>query len=845
MHSVRTRAPSLPWLGPLLVAVLATLAAAHASAAPEAFQIGPDRIAELPGGKEADGIVGDFLLRNSQVEAVIGHGRSDRKPNLFVHYDGTPTPGCLYDLALRGRNNDQLTYFAPSNLRGEVSHVRILEDGRDSEAAVEVFVSSALNQGLQVRHRYRLREGWPGLLIVTSLRNESSRVLRFDPADRWAPLVGVQTVLGYSVGDAVDPADKTGYAFRWLETEGFVPPPESIELAPGAELTYARAIAVAESPAAALGRLASFLEGTSRVRGTLRDDQGLAVTTARLEIQIGDRKLAAYPDARGNLDFPLPFGEFPVRIADAGRSELTAKLVVQPDRESRLDLTLGPQSRLAFDIRDAEGRSIPCKAQFLGTQGTPSPHLGPANRAHGCLDQFQSATGRFVVPVPPGTYDLVVTRGPEYSHLRIPVRLLAGETVPVTGRLTRLVDTRGWISTDFHNHTTESGDNTTAVDDRLVNLAAEHVEFAPATEHNRIFDWAPHLTRLGLEDQVATVPGIELTGSGAHLNAFPFQPHPRTQNGGGPNWHRDPRINAIVLRDYQNHEPSRWVQINHPDLIENWVDRDGDGRADGGYLGLTPLLDAAETWGLGILTNTPYLLARTPNGKDAVYPQREFVWLQLLNQGHRLPCVAVSDAHGIHGAGVGGWRTYVRCSTDDPARVDWREIARNARSGRSFVTTGPFLEVVTEDGTGPGGTTRASAGVHLRVRVQCTDWIRIDRVQVLVNGRQPAKLNFTRASHPDAFRDGVVQFDRDIGVPLSQDAHLVVVALGEHSNLATGFGTSAQAAWKPCAYHNPIYVDIDGDGWQPNHDTLGWELPVRRIDPDEVRRLIDEHAGRR
>jgi hypothetical protein len=277
-------------------------------------------------------------------------------------------------------------------------------------------------------------------------------------------------------------------------------------------------------------------------------------------------------------------------------------------------------------------------------------------------------------------------------------------------------------------------------------------------------------------------------------------------------------------------------------MIQNWVDRDDDGRADGGYVGLTPLLDAAETWGLGILSGVPYQLFRAANGKDAVGAQREFVWLQLLNQGHRLACVAVSDAHSVHGSGTGGWRTYVRSSTDDPARIDWKEIVRNAKAGRTLVTTGPFLEVTTEDGTGPGGSTRAHAGVRLHVKVQCSDWLRIDRVQVLINGRPSPRLNFTRATHPDYFHDGTVQFERDLGVPLAEDAHLIVVALGEHSDLGVGFGTSGQSRWKPCAYHNPIYVDLDGQGWKPNGDTLGWELPVRRVDPEEVRLLLESRA---
>ena len=40
-------------------------------AAVEAFEIGPDNVDQLPKGKEADGIIGDFVLRNSHITAVI------------------------------------------------------------------------------------------------------------------------------------------------------------------------------------------------------------------------------------------------------------------------------------------------------------------------------------------------------------------------------------------------------------------------------------------------------------------------------------------------------------------------------------------------------------------------------------------------------------------------------------------------------------------------------------------------------------------------------------------------------------------------------------------------------
>ena len=46
-----------------------------------------------------------------------------------------------------------------------------------------------------------------------------------------------------------------------------------------------------------------------------------------------------------------------------------------------------------------------------------------------------------------------------------------------------------------------------------------------------MFDWTPTIRALGLEKFMSTVPGIELTGSGAHFNAFPLTIDPAQVNG--------------------------------------------------------------------------------------------------------------------------------------------------------------------------------------------------------------------------------------------------------------------------------------------------------------------------
>ena len=67
---------------------------------------------------------------------------------------------------------------------------------------------------------------------------------------------------------------------------------------------------------------------------------------------------------------------------------------------------------------------------------------------------------------------------------------------------------------------------------------------------------------------------------------------------------------------------------------------------------------------------------------------------------------------------------------------------------------------------------------------------------------------------------------------------LIVVAIGEKQTLQRGFGTSTQASIQPCAYNNPIYIDVDGGGFEPNYDTLGFELPVSKLSVDKVEALL-------
>lgn len=834
-----------------LAAVLALFVSTPNSfAKPEAFEIGPNNLKELPGGKEADGIRGDFVLRNDKIEAVISANKHLRRANMSTFYGANGvTPGNLYDLTLRGENNDQIVIFTPSGQQGPVSYVRVLKDGGDGEAVVETVVTAANNNGLFKRHEYRVRDGWQGVLIVTTYRNEGKGTPKGSIADRWTRFDRTGTFAGIRWADAIDPAHKAGYAFGWYSGDGFDAPGKEVTIKPGQEVSFARFLAVGRSPAEAVGVVAEF-QGvkTAQVFASIESNAGDPIPSGKLEFTQNKSSITAYPGANGKMQFRLPLGTYSYQASDIGRGSVgsPALRLAKAGVNVPMTLKLPNASAIEFDIRNGAGKEMPCKAQFLAVNGTKTPNLGPDWRAHGCKDQYFSEKGHFRVQLDPGEYDVIVTRGIEYTHLKRRIKLEKGKTVKVTGALKRVVDTTGWVSTDYHNHSTPSGDNVCGTDDRIISLAVEHVEFAPTTEHNRLYDWLPHIKKLGLEDELKTVPGMELTGSGAHFNSFPFKPDPYAQDGGAPVHERDPRLNAINLANWQSPEPARWIQINHPDMVFNFTDRDGDGRKDGGFLGLGNLIDGIETENYSastILSGVPYSVSLY-RGQQRVRIQRQFVWLQLLNQGAPYVGVAVCDAHRVHGNGVGGWRTYVPSKTDNPPEIDWKENSRHTKEGRSVLTTGPFLQVQTGDGTLPGGTTRAVGSVDLKIKVQCTDWIDINRIQILVNGRQLKSLNFTRKSHPSWFGNGVVKFDRSINVPVSEDSHLIVVAVGEGLDLKTGYGSSAQSRNEPIAYHNPIFVDADGSGFKPNGDTLGFPIPVGRISAAEAKAALELHKAR-
>jgi len=813
-----------------------------------------------PQGKEVDCILGDYVLRNELIVVVIARPVSGRNANMTVRDVG----GMIIDLTGREAQNDQLSSFYACG--GQVSF--------SPPAELAVYVSSAAGS--------RTRAGEPGLLDVEQVvRGETVELqLRSKPQAGKPevqltyslrdgdPYVGVTTVftntsdseIQWTLQDTIR-ADRT-FAFGtdkatrlfWAEDDWFrqaygivaqqyairrgtgrgvslqyVQGDErTVPLAPVASIELHRMVFPASSLLQVRG-IAGGLLGQPRrdVTFVVQDAWG-AVGHAKINLFANDQPYASgRTDSKGRLSCSLPSqGRHRVRVEALGRPAAEQELTA--DLSGDCVIELQPCGQVAASITNEDGGPIPCKVAFFGKDGTADPDFGPDSAAVGVKNLHYSHNGNFRREIAPGDYEVLISYGPEYDAVLCEITVEAGKETSLTATLRRTIDTRGWVSSDFHSHSSPSGDNTSDQLGRVLNLLCEHIEFAPCTEHNRIDTYVPHLERLGVQRQMATCCGLELTGGPLpvnHQNAFPLAHKPRTQDGGAPLTDVDPVVQIQRLAMWDDGS-DKLVQENHPMIPQIFGDRDLDGKPDGGFAKMFDFMDAIEV-------HPPATILLQPGTATFQEQKRNpiFHWMQLLNLGYRITGVVNTDAHyTFHDS---GWlRNWIKSPTDDPAAIDAMDIVHAAEAGNVVMSNGPFLEVrLTADNAdrsvvaGPGDSAYVPQGqATLHVRVQCANWLDINRVQVFINGRPSDDLNFTRRESADHFRNGVVKFEANLTLRLKSDAHVIVVAAGEGLQLGRVMGPRFGQDI-PIAVANPIFVDIDASGFQPNRDLLAVPLP--------------------
>jgi hypothetical protein len=806
----------------------------------------------LPQGKEVDGIYGDFALANDQIIAVIAHPKRGRNANMTVRDVG----GCLIDLTRRDRQSDQLSAFYPGAQLRDLKFAGIAVEAPEIYETAEldrVFVrarrvtlrllAAPREKEPDIEVSYTLEDGQPFLEVTTTFANRSSSPvdtelldsIRADrsferspetPADLfWA----YDKHFGQAYGVVADGHDVRGLnarqiLLRYRDRNGKV----AARLAPGETYRLTRRVI----PGANLfdvRRIANQLAGKTNhlIQLAVKDSAGHPLEEADVVLS-GDGKprLWGRTNEEGRLLLIPGEASGTLTVSALGNGSKAVPFGKEPPESLTVELPVA--GVVAARITDEKGNAIPCKVQFIGKDGTESPDFGPDSGESAIRNVYYSHDGRFRRTLAPGSYDVIVSYGTEYDAVFTHIGVDQGKETILEAKLIRTLKTNGWISADFHSHSSPSGDNTSSQLGRVLNLLCEQIEFAPCTEHNRLATYDPILKRLGAERRMGTCVGIELTGRPLplnHQNAFPMLLRPNIQDGGGPTSDDDPEIQIERLALWDGGS-EKLVQVNHPDIGWMFRDRNGDGEPDKGFSGMFGNMNIIEVHPLQPIFEQPTV---GTDGKARVSTITG--WLQLLNQGRRIPGVVNTDAHyNFHGSGF--LRSYLKSPTDDPAEIKTLDVVHAAERGHLVMTNGPFLEVKLRADNSPStevipGDDLAVPGgkVTLMVKVQCPNWFDIDRVQVFLNGRPNDALNFTRRSAPSRFSDSTMKFEQEIPIRLEKDTHVIVAVIGEQSKLGQVMGPEHSADC-PVAVSNPIYVDVDGGGFKANGDTLG-KLPVK------------------
>jgi hypothetical protein len=497
---------------------------------------------------------------------------------------------------------------------------------------------------------------------------------------------------------------------------------------------------------------------------------------AQLDVLRGDREAAAVAHAVGRA---TPDG---VEIVVEGEAEL--------------DLTVPPASGIHLEVTDGSGAPVPAVVELLWTSidapdaaipSTLREGLGVSGGGH--MAWAWTADGTIDLPAIPGTYTIRIGHSWRHDQQTLSDVVVAeGETWTGSVSLAEAVPRDGWLSLDPHLHGAPSFDGALSMEARLVACAATGVDLPVMTDHDRLADYRPLASALGLDGTMQVIQGVEVTTIlRGHFNLYPVEPQPEAVNGGAEPWWQTPNNTQDLFDRMRTRAgPDALTQINHP--------------RSPGMFGLAQLDPASGEPRSPELWSWDFELFELLNGGVEDLPSIRRDWFTLLNSGRPRVPVGASDSHYAY-IPCGHGRTDVWLGGDSVGEVDAAAIREALLAGHVIVAGGTTLRASLELGSEtllPGDVGVGAAG-ELVVTVQAPEWIEPGTLRVYRNGD---------VVHEELLAGpGPIWFDGRIAVDASADAWFAVEVEGTEP---------LGPLWRnftPYAMSNAFFVDVDGSGW--------------------------------
>ncbi len=450
-----------------------------------------------------------------------------------------------------------------------------------------------------------------------------------------------------------------------------------------------------------------------------------------------------------------------------------------------------------FEITDASTEKLtPAKLVVMQNE-EPFEHGLSSTDDLACRGHtIYSRTGKGSFQLPAGTYEIWFGKGMEYSVDVQKIVLDSRQNTTLKATLKRELNPEGYIGGDMHLHTfTFSGHGDANVEERLISCVAEGLEWAVATDHNAVLDYAPYMKKLGLENYMATAVGNEVSTPIGHFNTYPLASGSE-------------KVNAKISVGKELFEtirgqglPHTLIQINHP----RWVDSDFFNTK-----GLDPFYGMSKhpewDWDFDAfeVLNENFGIGwrDAPDNKFSVKQD----WFNMLNQGLKKTGLGNSDSHSVIAQIAGVPRNYIKSSTDNPSQIDNKEIIESIRNQQVSVARGLFVNLETVAGEGIGAKVNLEGErqeLTLNLTVQAASWITCHKAELIENGVVIKTFDIPESTSVDRLK-------KTLTLQPKKDSWYLLIAYGDVPMAPMVQGKEKPVL--PMGFTNPIWVDADGDG---------------------------------
>ncbi len=397
------------------------------------------------------------------------------------------------------------------------------------------------------------------------------------------------------------------------------------------------------------------------LRGSVSTRAGRELQTPVVVVERNGKPYAWTVGHGGKYRLRLPAGEYALYATGPGysRSEPVTVALRAASVQQRNFRDLLPPGHVEFAVTDATS-GAPLDARIVISEGE-KPLIQFLGRTTFFTDLQRK--GHADVTVAPGRYIFSVSAGAGFlaPDAQAHVTVSAGETKASRVAISPLFDppSRGWYAADLHHHADRAEAVTPPADLARSQLAAG-LNLLFVSDHDSVMNLAT-LQGIAAGRGVPFIPGIELSPSWGHFNAYPL-------TVGAPLAIDTSTATVDMVMQAARQAGATVVQVNHPFIPFGYFTSVKAGVAPGGF---NPGFDLVE------------INSSVPNDDPKVLAKLWEFW----NTGQHYYLTAGSDTHDVWNEQSGRVRTFAHI--DGP--VTAQAFAEALKAGRAYVSYGPLI----------------------------------------------------------------------------------------------------------------------------------------------------------